>query len=71
MDRFDHYFEMRPLLGGIEPRFFTLQTITAILPLLATVTFVCNVTDPGLIKSVYELLPGVAPNLMVCIYTLL
>ena len=39
MDRFYHYFEMHPLLGGVEPRSFTLQMITAILPLLATVTF--------------------------------
>ena len=38
LDRFDHSFEMAPLLGGIEPGSITLQTITAILQILATMT---------------------------------
>ena len=38
LDRFDHSFEMAPLLGGIEPGSITLQTITDILQILATMT---------------------------------
>ena len=47
MDRFDHYFEMHPLLGGIEPGSVTLLITITVAKSGKIAVIVFNVTDPG------------------------